>query len=66
MKNIRVPQSIIPTDDDRSKFKKKCKDALKDIEDEYGISFVLGRIDELYLNKARMRVSFTKVNESTL
>lgn len=66
MKKNRIPQSIIPTDDDRAKFKKKCKAALRDIEDEYGISFEFGRIDERYTNEARMRVWFKKVKEPTL
>ena len=46
MKKVRTPQSIIPTDRDRVKFKAKCKEALKDIEDEFGISFEFGRIDD--------------------
>jgi hypothetical protein len=63
MKKKRIPQSIIPTDDDRAAFKKKCKAALKSIEDEYGISFEFGRIDERYSGQARMRVWFKKTKE---
>ena len=63
MKKPRTPQSIIPTDDDRAAFKKKCKAALKSIEDEYGIDFEFGRIDERYSGQARMRVWFKKVKE---
>lgn len=63
----RQKQNILATDDDRALFKKKCKDALAGIEEEYGVSFSFGRIDQVWgiLPTARMKCTFFKEKKLT-
>jgi hypothetical protein len=69
MKKKLPTQTILPTDADRAAFKKRCKELLRPLEDEFGIAFEFGRIDEIkgdFNYRSKMKCYSKRVKEPTL
>ena len=60
--NQVMKQNILPTDKDRAKFKARCIELLKPLEEEFDISFSIGTITECYGSTptARTRLTFSR------